>query len=246
MQPVTNSLISIIRKAVKLLQRDFFELEMLQSSKYDRNISQFCHQAFSRTKTLLQDELQKHSKYLYFSDQIFALDNDLEVALLVTPVDSLANFAKSLPFFAASITYLKKIDRVLTPVYVVVNFPALGEIYYAEKGAGFWLEKTTHTLDKAVRLRVSGCTNVEQAVIAASPKSIESLTAAVKDTRYFGSDCYHVALFASGKLDAVYLSELPPVLIPGFELIIRESGGLIIPDQYRLVAANCHLAGKLL
>jgi myo-inositol-1(or 4)-monophosphatase len=243
MQPVTNSLINVTRKAVKYLQRDFFELEMLQSSKQERNIEQFCIKAFSRTKTLLQEELQKHSKFQYFSGEKFELADIPETVLFISPIDSIANFAKSLPFFGISITYLRKINQILIPTNVVINFPALGEIYYAEKGAGVWLEKTTHNLDKAVRLRVSGCPSLDNATIATD--DLGNYLDTIKNARHFGSHCYEAVLLAAGKLDAICFSSLDGILNPGFELLVRESGGIIIQnDKASFISSNYNLADK--
>ena len=232
LQPITSSLINITRKAVKFLQRDFFELEMLQSSKHDKNIEQFCTKAFLRTKTLLRDELQKHSKFLYFPGDKFEITDSPESVLFICPIDSMANFAKSLPFFGISITYLRKINHTLIPTNAVINFPALGEIYYAEKGAGFWLEKSTYNFDKAIRLRVSGYSNIDKATIAT--EYIDNYFSSTKNIRHFGSYCYEVALLGSGKLDAVCFSAIDNILKPGFELMVRESGGLIIQNRFSL------------
>ncbi|WP_032139451.1 inositol monophosphatase family protein [Rickettsia tamurae] len=154
MQPITNLLINALRKAVKFLHRDFLELEMLQKNSV-RN-EEFCKRSYLRLKTLLCEELQKHTQYLFFPDDQFDLNNNYESVFLINPIDSPNNFARSIPFFAISVTYLKRNQEVLTPTSTVIYFPALNEIYYAEKGKGAWIEKNNLNSNyQGLRLRVS-------------------------------------------------------------------------------------------
>lgn len=243
MQLITNSLINISRKAVKLLKRDFFELEMLQSSSQLNVISDFCHKALLRTKSLLQNELVKYSESIYFDNEIFNNLADKDT-IIVTIVDSITNFTKSIPFFALSIVYLKKVNDDLIPTSIVYNFPALDEIYYAEKGGGVWLEKSAYNalIDKGLRLRISGCSNTAESIIGTDNNKINFVNNFLYTRSYF----YEVALFISGKLDALFFNNLNPQIRMHIELMIKESGGLVIKSNSNtFIASNYNLFEKL-
>lgn len=240
MQPTTNLLINATRKSSKLLQRDLFELEMLQVS--NRSTTEFCTKSYSRTKTLLQAELQRNYKYIFFADEKFEPSHIADNAILVQPIDSIINLSKSLPFFATMITYLKKINDVLTPMNSIMSFPALCETYFAEKGCGVWVEKNdSNSFGKTSRLRASACSSVDKALVAID-NTID--LGDMKNTRLLGSPCYDIALFAAGKFDAVYSSYSKPILSYGFELLVRESGGFIVKNDNPFIASNQNLVEK--
>jgi myo-inositol-1(or 4)-monophosphatase len=236
-QPITSLLITASRKAVKFLHRDFLELEMLQRSSkgnYD-----FCNKAYVKVQGLLRNELQKYTSALFFPEDKFELDNSYEMVLLINPLDGLNNLEKSLPFFAVSITCLKKINKILTTVCTVINFPALDEIYYAEKGRGVWSENNTTNNS---RLRVSGCASIDNFLIATDDLNINPVF--LKNARIFGCHCYGMLLLTVGKIDVVYFSSLNYTLKAGFDLIVQESGGAIINNDRMFIATNYELSKK--
>jgi myo-inositol-1(or 4)-monophosphatase len=241
MQPTTSLLINSTKKSSKLLQRDLFELELLQVS--NRSTSEFCAKSYSRTKSLLQTELQRNYQYLFFADEKVELPVTADNILLIQPIDSIINLSKSLPFFATMITYLKRINDAFTPMNSIMTFPALSEIYFAEHGRGAWLEKNDlNSFGKNSRLRVSACSSLDKAMIAVD--DIAHYPDSLKNTRLFGSPCYNIALFTGGKFDAVYSSHSNDILRLGFELFIKESGGSIVKNDNLFVASNQTLVNK--
>lgn len=238
MQLITNSLITAARKATKFLQRDFLELEMLQRSS--KGNDDFCAKSYSKVKELLYSDLQKHANLLVFPDDQFTPNAAPKSVILVNPIDSLSNFARSIPFFALSITYLSMVENTLIAICSIINFPVLNEIYYVEKGRGIWADgnKTNRG-----RLRVSGVSYFDKSLVAVDNCGIDSISA--RNTRVFGSHCYAMQMFAAGKVDAVYFSSLSDILRAGFDLIVRESGGVVISnDKEKFIATNYELAEK--
>ncbi|KJV81306.1 inositol monophosphatase family protein [Rickettsia hoogstraalii str. RCCE3] len=245
MQPITNLLINALRKAVKFLHRDFLELEMLQKNSV-RN-EEFCKRSYLRLKTLLCEELQKHTQYLFFPEDQFDLNNNYESVFLINPIDSPNNFARSIPFFAISVTYLKRNQEVLTPTSTVIYFPALNEIYYAEKGKGAWIEKNNLNSNyQGLRLRVSDNADLKNclAIIEGlNHNDLEEIE--VDNIRSFGSPCYEATLIASGKADLICLSLLNFTLYYAFELLIKEAGGIIIDSNDKFIYSNRYITKKL-
>lgn len=242
MHPTTNSLAIASRKASKLLLRDFHELEMLQNSS--KGTQGFCDKSFQRTKMLLKEELEKNWKNIIFSDEKFDIQPDQDPVVLVHSLEASDNLSKSLPFFSIVITLLKKFNDVLTPFNSLIIFPALHELYYAEKGGGAWLEKSSaDTFSKNVRLRVSGCQAVENSFIASD--TLNPLDPSIKNIRVSGSYTYDIGLFTSGKIDAICFDTLSPILRPGFELFIKEIGGFSYQYKDGLIASNQNLGEKI-
>ncbi|MCX4079393.1 inositol monophosphatase [Rickettsia rhipicephali] len=245
MQPITNLLINALRKAVKFLHRDFLELEMLQKNSV-RN-EEFCKRSYLKLKTLLCEELQKHTQYLFFPEDKFDLNNNYESVFLINSIDSPNNFARSIPFFAISVTYLKRNQEVLTPTSTVIYFPALNEIYYAEKGKGAWIEKNNLNSNyQGLRLRVSDNADLKNCLAIIEDVNHNDLEEIeVDNIRSFGSPCYGATLVASGKADLICLSLLNFTLYYTFELFIKEAGGIIIDSSDKFLYSNRYIAKKL-
>ncbi|ALA61562.1 inositol monophosphatase family protein [Rickettsia amblyommatis] len=245
MQPITNLLINALRKAVKFLHRDFLELEMLQKNSV-RN-EEFCKRSYLKLKTLLCEELQKHTQYLFFPEAKFDLNNNYESVFLINPIDSPNNFARSIPFFAISVTYLKRNQEVLTPTSTVIYFPALNEIYYAEKGKGAWIEKNNLNSNyQGLRLRVSDNADLKNCLAIIEDVNHNDLEEIeVDNIRSFGSPCYGAMLVASGKADLICLSLLNFTLYYAFELFIKEAGGIIIDSSDKFLYSNRYITQRL-
>ena len=240
MQPITNLLMTSLRKSVKFLHRDFLELEMLQKNPI-RN-AEFCRRSYIKLRTLLLDELWQHREYLFFPEDQFDLNNNSETIFLVNPIDSPNNFARTIPFFAISITCLKRHQGVLMSTSTVIYFPALNEIYYAEKGKGAWVEK--NNLDsncQRLRLRVSDNANLKDYLAIVDDLNHNNFQK-VNNIRSFGSPCYAATLVASGKADLICLSLLNFTLYYAFELLIKEAGGIIIDSHNKFICSNRYIA----
>ncbi|WP_041405581.1 inositol monophosphatase family protein [Rickettsia prowazekii] len=245
MQPITNLLMNAIRKAVKFLNRDFLELEMLQKNSI-RN-EEFCKRSYLKLKTLLCEELQKHTQYLFFPEDIFDLNDNYESIILINPIDSTNNFCRSIPFFAISVTYLKRNQDALTTASTVIYFPVLNEIYYAEKGKGAWIEKINFNSNYHVlRLRVSDNADLKNCLAIVEGVNYDNFEEIkLNNIRSFGSPCYGAALVSLGKVDLIYLSLLNFTLYYAFELLIKEAGGIIIDSSDKFICANRYIAKKL-
>ena len=65
MQNDTSLIVDVTRKASRFLQRDYFELENLQSS--DRGTSVFCQKSYSKALQMLREGLSKYYKTIIFN-----------------------------------------------------------------------------------------------------------------------------------------------------------------------------------
>ncbi len=233
-----------MRSASKFLHRDYFELENLQSS--EKNTKLFVDKAKQRVVENLQKSLSKYYKTIIFGNvsnlQDFNFDDS---AALVNVLDGEANFERAIPFFALVVTILtKKHDKIFTDK-IVINFPVLGDIYHAKRGKGAWLERHSSNFSSgAVRLRSSVKNKLEDTLVCCNYSELLLATKISPNIRIFESCAYQLALLISGKAD-VALFKNNPILTQGFELLIRESGGLSYIQNDIFIASNYQLQEKL-
>jgi len=141
---------------------------------------------------------------------------------IVDPIDGTFSFVHGVPFYGVLIA----LEIEGEPVLGVVNIPALGEILYAAKGEGCFLNGEP--------VRVSSTAKLKDALLLATDFTTcaqygfgpagESLQKGAKASRTWG-DCYGYVLVASGRADVM----LDPVmnlwdcapLLP----IMEEAGG---------------------
>ena len=239
----TALLTGTIRDASKFLLRDYFELENLQSSARSRK--NFVEKAQSRVAENLQKSLGKYYNTIIFYNNVSDLKtlDFVDQAALVDVLDGASNFERSIPFFAVVVTILIKKDRQIMGDKVVMNFPGLGDIYYAEQGKGAWLERNSSNFG-ATRLRVSVNNKLEDSLISCGNKQLECAKGISSNIRVFESYAYQAALLTSGKSDcSLFVNN--PVLTKGIELLIHEAGGVSYLQDDILIASNYSLQEKL-
>jgi len=116
----------------------------------------------------------------------------------------------------------------------VVYDPAKDEMFYAEKGAGCWLNDSK-------RLRVSGRTKMIESVFAtgvpfgggkylpATLQDLARLMPACAGVRRWGSAALDLAYVAAGRYEGYWERGLNVWDIAAGVLLVREAGGLVAP-----------------
>ena len=152
------------------------------------------------------------------------------------------NFIEGKPISVA----LKYRDEITA---AVLFNPIANELYYAEKGQGFFV--MTATGNK--RLRVSGRNDLRSAMIGLNNKEEKiavKIANKVGTLRHFGSNALELAAVGAGQLDAVILSKAPVWDIATASLFIKEAGGRMATmtgktDLKDLIEADMILATNL-
>lgn len=240
----TSLVIDATRKASRFLQRDYFELEQLQSS--NRGLNKFCQKSVQKIVQILHDSLSKYYKTIIFDNKSVQGADFVGKAVFVEILDGLDNFKKSLPFFAIIVTILVKKDDKIIAEKAVINFPSLGEIYYSEKGRGSWLERysSNMSIQRSVRVRVSDVDNIEDALLSTSYKYIDLASKISKNLRLFGSYSYALSLLICGKIDALIIQPRS-ISCNAVELFVQEAGGICSIQNELLLASNFKLYEKI-
>lgn len=242
MQNDTSLVVDITRKASRFLQRDYFELENLQSS--DRGTASFCQKACNKAIHILHEGLHKYFKTVIFDSKDIASSNFADKAVLVEVLDGLHNFERALPFFAIMVTIISKQGSKIVANKSIMNFPVLSEIYYVEKGKGAWVERHSSNVSGTSRLRVSGIADIQDALVASSNSQIELAKKIFTNIRMFESYTYALTLLISGKVDSLILNPYQ-ISSLGIQLFIEEAGGAVHLQNDLLVASNFKLNEKI-
>ena len=154
LSPSLTLLINAVKKASGSLNRDFSEIEQLQSSV--KGYKEFVVASYTKVSKALQVELGKiHPDYALVSE---AEKLGARNCYIVSPIDGLSNFAHGIPHFAVSVAVYENNTVTASVVYN----PATDCLYFAEKGKGAYKEGFRNH----ERLRVSSRRDLKEALVA--------------------------------------------------------------------------------
>ncbi len=172
----------------------------------------------------------------------------------IDPVDGTSNYAKGFPIFCVSIGYAYKGKMTLAAIYD----PIRDESYFAERGAGAFLNGDSIHVSKTDRL-------IDSMLVTGFPYDMEKkennlnhfvrLSHEVQTIRRLGSAVLDQAYVAAGRLDGYWEIGISAWDIAAGTLLIEEAGGVIttvkgekdyFKPPFDIVAANPALHPKLL
>jgi myo-inositol-1(or 4)-monophosphatase len=246
-------------KAAKRLLRDFMEVENLQVSV--KGPGDFVSQADLRAEQSLREDLEKaRPGYGMLMEESGASGSDKWAwRWIVDPLDGTTNFLHGIPHWAISIGLEKRLADGGSEIHAAVVYsPVNGEMFWAEKGVGAYLN------DK--RLRVSARRELKDALFATGipfaisnggqrlefARTLGTLMPQVAGIRRFGSAALDLAWVAAGRYDGYWETGIKPWDIAAGMLIVREAGGYATDAEgkdelaHTVVAANPHMHPKLL
>lgn len=225
--PLMNVMIRAAEKAGKGLVRDFGEVEHLQVSR--KGPSDFVSAADHRAEKTIFESLSKARPDFSFimeeSGEVQGKDKDS--IFLVDPLDGTANFIHGIPQFAVSIGCQQKGQIVAGVVYN----PISDEMFWAEKGAGAYLN--------ARRLRVAGRTQLQDCMLATGVpckgrgdhpqflKDLSLMMETVAGVRRMGAAALDLCYLAAGRVDAYFERGIHSWDVAAGAIIVKESGGTV-------------------
>jgi myo-inositol-1(or 4)-monophosphatase len=222
-----NIMIKAARKAGRSLNKDFREVENLQTSA--ANADEFVRRAAAASAALLRDDLTSaRGTYGYVDLTGETEGEDPTRRWIVNALDGVTNYLHGQPHFAVTIALEHKGQIVSAIVYD----PAKDEMFYAEKGQGAWLNDNK-------RLRVSSRAKLVEGVFGhAVPHGVKrTLPATLKDMarvmpecsglRASGCAALDLSYVAAGRLDGFWQREAAVADIAAGMLIASEAGALI-------------------
>ena len=245
-----NLMIKAARKAGRSLVKDFREVENLQVSV--KGPGDFVTKADREAERLIKEDLMGgRPTYGWLGEETGGdRGEDPTRRWIVDPLDGTTNFLHGMPHWSISIALEHKGEIVSGVVYD----PAKDEMFWAEKGAGCWLNDNK-------RMRVSGRKVMSEAVFATGvpfgakatlPQMMQDLSRLMPvcaGLRRWGSAALDLAYVAAGRFDGYWERELQAWDIAAGVLLVREAGGIVggFGDSDPLttgcvVASNDHLA----
>ncbi|TMM55156.1 inositol monophosphatase family protein [Sulfitobacter sabulilitoris] len=221
-----NIMIKAARKAGRSLVKDFREVENLQVSM--KGAGDFVSRADINAEKILKEELRgARPTYGWLAEEGGGAEGeDPTRRWIVDPLDGTTNFLHGLPHWAISIGLEHKGQMVAG----VVFDPAKDEMFFAEKGAGAWMNES--------RLRVSGRHKMIESIFATglpfggradlpdTLKDLGRLLPGCAGVRRWGSAALDMAYVAAGRYDGFWERRLNPWDLAAGIIIVREAGGL--------------------
>ena len=224
-----NIMIKAARKAGRGLVKDFREVENLQVSV--KGAGDFVSRAdLNAEKTLKEELMGARPTYGWLAEEGGEeAGQDPTRRWIVDPLDGTTNFLHGLPHWAVSIGLEHKGQIVAG----VVFDPAKDEMFFAEKGAGAWMNDS--------RLRVSGRNRMIESIFAtglpfggrsdlpATLQDLARLMPVCAGVRRWGAAALDLAYVAAGRYDGFWERRLNSWDLAAGMLIVKEAGGLVEP-----------------
>lgn len=227
LSPTLNVMASAVRKASRVIRRDFGELENLQVSV--KGPGDFVTQSDLATEKILRGELEKaRPGYGFVMEEQGRIEGaDKDHWWHIDPIDGTTNFIHGIPHVAISVGLER--DGVL--LAGVVYNPVREEMFLAERGKGAFFNDR--------RMRVSGRAHLKDAVIGTGvpvanwpdqPEFLAQLQAVMPEVagiRRFGSAALDLAYVAAGRFDGFFERHLASWDVAAGIVLVREAGGQV-------------------
>jgi myo-inositol-1(or 4)-monophosphatase len=227
-----NIMIKAARKAGRGLVKDFREVENLQVSV--KGAGDFVTRADINAEKAIKDELMSaRPTYGWLAEEGGEEEGkDPTRRWIVDPLDGTTNFLHGLPHWAVSIALEHKGQIVAG----VVFDPAKDEMFFAEKGAGAWMNDG--------RMRVSGRHKMIESIFAtglpfggrsdlpATLQDLARLMPVCAGVRRWGAASLDLAYVAAGRYDGFWERRLQSWDLAAGMLIVKEAGGLVEPLKH--------------
>ena len=189
--------------------------------------------------------------YGFYGEETGSRDANAESLWLVDPIDGTKAFVREYPMFSTQIALMRGGEIVLG----VSSAPAYGELSFAERGRGAYLNGKPMAVSQAATLESAALSsgNIRTLAIGNQWARYGALVAQVNRIRGYG-DFLHYHLLAAGKIDAVIESDVNILDIAACVAIVSEAGGRftdlsgapITLQSTSVLATNGHLHDSVL
>ena len=177
-----------------------------------------------RCETAIREILEaRFPDYGFIGEETVSRGADAENVWLVDPIDGTKAFVREYPMFSTQIGLMRCGEIVLG----VSSAPVYGEVAYAERGCGAFLNGKAVSVSKIAELEQAALSagNLKSLAAGSSWGRYGGLVARVNRIRGYG-DFLHYHLLAAGKIDAVIETDVNILDIAACVAIVSESGGL--------------------
>jgi len=180
-------------------------------------------QADLRCEQAIREILEsRFPNYGFFGEETLSRGMDAENLWLVDPIDGTKAFVREYPMFSTQIALLRRGEILLG----VSSAPVYGELAYAERGHGAFLNGKPIGVSRTSALESAALSSGNLKSLASGPQwnRYGGLVARVDRIRGYG-DFLHYHLLAAGKIDAVIETDVNILDIAACVAIVSEAGG---------------------
>jgi len=168
---------------------------------------------------------------------------------IVDPLDGTTNFLAGIPFYSIAVAHW---DGRAVDIAVCL-IPPVGELYYAEKGKGAFLNnepiRVSETSEPIHAVGAVGFADITKGLPKNTLKVFNSVICQTRALRRLGSAVADLLYVARGSFDLFWEYGLSPWDVAAPSLIVKEAGGIVTDftggDDYiaggSIIAANRHL-----
>ncbi len=225
-----NVMQAAAKKASRGLLRDYGEVDQLQVSR--KGPADYVTAADRKVDEILRETLSKaRPGFGFLTEELGETKgDDPDSRFIIDPIDGTTNFIHGIPHFCISIALEQRGELVAGVIYE----PLRDEMFWAEKGAGAWLNER--------RLRVSARGQMIDAVFATGTpprtnhdgdkrtaylREVNAVLAVSAGIRRFGSAALDLAYVAAGRVEGYWEHNLSAWDIAAGIVLVREAGGFI-------------------
>ena len=211
--PNLNIMMKASEKAVKILIRDFGEIENLQVSI--KGPKDFVTNSDKKVEKILIEELLKAKKnFSVISEETGLVKNsDKDNFWIIDPIDGTNNFLHGVPHFCISVALMSNYEIISG----IIIDPIKNETFYADKNNGAFYNNH--------RIRVSKKNKLEECLFGTNNSGVLKNTNL--NTRVTGSAALDLAYVGAGRFDGYFQNNLNLWDIAAGILIVKEAGGRI-------------------
>jgi histidinol-phosphatase len=187
----------------------------------------------------------------FYGEETGSHHADAEYLWLVDPIDGTKAFVREYAMFSTQIALMRRGELVLG----VSSAPIYGEIAYAERGRGAYLNGNPVSVSHISSIEAAALSSGNMKSLATGPQWARygAMIAQASRIRGYG-DFLHYHLLAAGKIDAVIETDINILDIAACVAIVTEAGGCctqlngapITLESTSILASNGPMHGPVL
>ena len=160
----------------------------------------------------------------FYGEESAAERLEAECLWLVDPIDGTKSFVRGYPMFSTQIALMRRGRLELG----VSSAPVYGELAWAERGQGAWLDGRRLSVSRIARFGDATISTGNLKALTNGPRwaALGRMVAQLDRIRGFG-DFLHYHLLAEGKIEAVIESNIHILDIAALTVIVEEAGGRV-------------------
>jgi len=158
----------------------------------------------------------------FYGEETGSHREDAEYLWLVDPIDGTKAFVREYAMFSTQIALMHNGELVLG----VSSAPIYGEVAYAQRGCGAYLNGKPVSVSKVSTIEAAALSSGNMKSLATGPQWTRygAMIAQANRIRGYG-DFLHYHLLAAGKIDAVIETDINILDVAACVAIVREAGG---------------------